>query len=388
MLGAGGGGSSGSTRSASSTTASGRPSREIGLRTRGQTGAGTAGGGGGSHAGGGAGAGDCVGALTRFDSSLGLLTRRFVDLIQAAPGGTLDLNAAAKDLDVQKRRIYDITNVLEGIGLIHKTSKNHIQWKGKGDGLGEGNTEEENEAQEEIHELVDQEARVDQLIAHVKGQLKKLPTESNKPSGDMFLHQQDIRGLPCYKKNTVMAIRAPAGTTLEVPDPDEGMPHGERRYQIYLKSPSGPIDVYVVSQVDERIEPGPEDEDGDVEEEAGGNGEGGGGGGGGGTRADNNHRRHQTEEQKPQPHQENQSPGPGLGVGLGLGLTPLMTKLSPCKPEPDFSYNMFDHGLTELFVGASGGVQAPGGNMQGDDLQQADGMLDAFFDTPRRGKGI
>ncbi|CAM9332695.1 unnamed protein product [Ectocarpus sp. 4 AP-2014] len=88
------------------------------------------------------------------------------------------------------------------------------------------------------------------------------------------------------------------------------------------------------------------------------------------------------------PTSARQSPGPGLGVGLGLGLTPLMTKLSPCKPEPDFSYNMFDHGLTELFVGAGGGVQAPGGSMQGDDLQQADGMLDAFYDTPRRGKGI
>lgn len=35
---------------------------------------------------------------------------------------------------------------------------------------------------------------------------------------------------------------------LKVPDPDEGMPEGERRYQIYLKSPRGPIDVYVVSQ--------------------------------------------------------------------------------------------------------------------------------------------
>ncbi|CAN0373512.1 unnamed protein product, partial [Hapterophycus canaliculatus] len=102
---------------------------------------------------------------------------------------------------------------------------------------------------EDIQDLLDQEARVDQLITHVKEQLKKLPNESNKPSGDMFLHQQDIRGLPCYRKNTVMAIRAPAGTTLEVPDPDEGMPKGERRYQIYLKSPSGPIDVYVVSQV-------------------------------------------------------------------------------------------------------------------------------------------
>lgn len=29
----------------------------------------------------------------------------------------------------QKRRIYDITNVLEGIGLIEKKSKNSIQWK-------------------------------------------------------------------------------------------------------------------------------------------------------------------------------------------------------------------------------------------------------------------
>jgi len=30
---------------------------------------------------------------------------------------------------VQKRRIYDITNVLEGIGIIEKRSKNNIQWK-------------------------------------------------------------------------------------------------------------------------------------------------------------------------------------------------------------------------------------------------------------------
>lgn len=92
MPGAGGG-----TRG-SAAAASGRPSRELGLRTRGQTGAGSTGGG--AHAA----AGDAGGPLTRFDSSLGLLTRRFVDLIQAAPGGTLDLNAAAKDLEVQKVR--------------------------------------------------------------------------------------------------------------------------------------------------------------------------------------------------------------------------------------------------------------------------------------------
>lgn len=39
------------------------------------------------------------------------------------------------------------------------------------------------------------------------------------------------------------------------------------------------------------------------------------------------------------------------------------------QPEPDFSYNMFDHGLTELFVGA-GGAQGQGATLQGEDLQQ------------------
>lgn len=42
--------------------------------------------------------------------------------------GVLDLNYAAEQLAVQKRRIYDITNVLEGIKLIEKRSKNNVQW--------------------------------------------------------------------------------------------------------------------------------------------------------------------------------------------------------------------------------------------------------------------
>jgi len=66
----------------------------------------------------------------RFEKSLGLLTTKFVNLLQNADGGILDLKQAADTLQVrQKRRIYDITNVLEGVGLIKKKSKNSIQWK-------------------------------------------------------------------------------------------------------------------------------------------------------------------------------------------------------------------------------------------------------------------
>ena len=35
-----------------------------------------------------------------------------------------------KWLEVPKRRIYDITNVLEGINLIQRYKKNHVRWIG------------------------------------------------------------------------------------------------------------------------------------------------------------------------------------------------------------------------------------------------------------------
>ena len=43
----------------------------------------------------------------------------------------LDLNEASKLLKVHKRRIYDITNVLEGIGYIEKIHKNIVRWIGE-----------------------------------------------------------------------------------------------------------------------------------------------------------------------------------------------------------------------------------------------------------------
>ena len=46
---------------------------------------------------------------SRYDSSLGLLTKKFVQILRESPDNSLDLNRAAMELGVQKRRIYDIT---------------------------------------------------------------------------------------------------------------------------------------------------------------------------------------------------------------------------------------------------------------------------------------
>ncbi|KAG0186285.1 hypothetical protein DFQ28_008068 [Apophysomyces sp. BC1034] len=66
----------------------------------------------------------------RYDSSLSLLTKKFISIIRSSEHGEVDLNCVAEELKVQKRRIYDITNVLEGINLIRKHSKNHVRWIG------------------------------------------------------------------------------------------------------------------------------------------------------------------------------------------------------------------------------------------------------------------
>ncbi|XP_061402565.1 transcription factor E2F2 [Musca vetustissima] len=66
----------------------------------------------------------------RAIGSLVLLTQKFVDLM-IRNGGEIDLKDAADILDVQKRRIYDITNVLEGVGLIEKTRYSSVvRWRG------------------------------------------------------------------------------------------------------------------------------------------------------------------------------------------------------------------------------------------------------------------
>lgn len=71
-----------------------------------------------------------LGKRTRKENGLVTLTIKFIDLLRSAPNQTLDLNEAMAELNVQKRRIYDITNVLEGIKLITKECKNNIRWSG------------------------------------------------------------------------------------------------------------------------------------------------------------------------------------------------------------------------------------------------------------------
>ncbi|VDM96589.1 unnamed protein product [Thelazia callipaeda] len=104
----------------------------------------------------------------RVDNSLLVLTKKFMQLQpQANEDGLLNLNDAAMRLGVQKRRLYDITNVLEGIDMIEKMGKNSI----RNDEIGSRGIEAQR-LKEEIKSLDLQEQSLDESIASISNALK------------------------------------------------------------------------------------------------------------------------------------------------------------------------------------------------------------------------
>ncbi|KAM8901559.1 LOW QUALITY PROTEIN: transcription factor E2F3 [Lycaon pictus] len=185
---------------------------------------------------------------TRYDTSLGLLTKKFIQLLSQSPDGVLDLNKAAEVLKVQKRRIYDITNVLEGIHLIKKKSKNNVQWMGCSLSEDGGMLAQCQGLSKEVTELSQEEKKLDELIQSCTLDLKLLTEDSENQRILSYVTYQDIRKISGLKDQTVIVVKAPPETRLEVPDPIESL-------QIHLASTQGPIEVYLCPEETETHSP-------------------------------------------------------------------------------------------------------------------------------------
>ncbi|XP_053309929.1 transcription factor E2F1 [Spea bombifrons] len=175
------------------------------------------------------------GERSRYETSLNLTTKRFLELLSQSPDGVVDLNWAAQVLNVQKRRIYDITNVLEGIHLITKKSKNHIQWLGN-----QSVVESSSRYQmlvKECQDLLTTEKHLDDLLHMCTTQLKLL-TEESESQHSGYVTCQDLRSIADPSERMLMVIKAPPETQMQVSDPNECL-------QISLKSTRGPIDVFL-----------------------------------------------------------------------------------------------------------------------------------------------
>jgi hypothetical protein len=226
------------------------------------------------------------------DTTLGGLAKRFVDLIRASPPGTIDMKGASVSLGVHKRRIYDITNVLEGIGLIAKNDKKCYEWLESlhrdPSRIYHDQTRKIDDLRRQVDSISEQERQIDEYLDYLyRNSLHFSPLSGRARSGPnclptghdtlrpthlprgveprdalkhMYIRYSDVTGLErFYGSDAIIGIKAPVGTNLEVPDPDQGMQVGKRRYQMFLTSKlpegsfapgsrnnRGPIRVYLV----------------------------------------------------------------------------------------------------------------------------------------------
>jgi transcription factor E2F3 len=96
--------------------------------------------------------------------SLVTVTQGFLRIISGAAGGEVDLTVAERALRTTKRRLYDVVNVLAGVGLIARSGKSRVRWIS-------GTPEAQPRGQPD---LADRERELDGMIAQVDADLVDL----------------------------------------------------------------------------------------------------------------------------------------------------------------------------------------------------------------------
>ncbi|CAG8527472.1 12733_t:CDS:2, partial [Acaulospora colombiana] len=121
---------------------------------------------------------------------------KFVSLLKEAKDGDLDLNTAATTLQVQKRRIYDITNVLEGIGAQQQQSaySTRQDYKQKIEELRAANANLESERLELERADLDVDISIKSIY------------ESEESSRLAFVYQSEIENIDSFRGDILIAV--------------------------------------------------------------------------------------------------------------------------------------------------------------------------------------
>ena len=195
---------------------------------------------------------------TRTESSLSVLTTKFLDLLNKSPNGTIDLNETVNILQVQKRRIYDITNVLEGIGYIQKHTKNKIKLIDQQDES--GLDEQLDSLQREMDQLNQTDRSYDDKIKAIEEELANI-TGNSELLDYAFITEEDVRFLMNHNqlRTPYVLIEASENTKVDYYSPKtkeggynnrarkDGKPEDE--YQIVVQSDKE-LNIFVASDKD------------------------------------------------------------------------------------------------------------------------------------------
>jgi transcription factor E2F3 len=195
----------------------------------------------------------------RQENSLGELTKNFIEFVRSKGEEQVNINDIVKKLKVKKRRIYDITNVLEGIGYIKKLEKNKIVWIKRDIIKGDNYTGYEGN---DYLSLQSENEKLEKYIQCIQNKFKHM---SELPDSKEYAYVtiDDLQQIAKTDEQNLIAIKAPLGTTIEIPDKEsakeaydnalkdkeedtELLESLKMEHQMFMESQNGEITVYLV----------------------------------------------------------------------------------------------------------------------------------------------
>ncbi|XP_068198322.1 transcription factor E2F2 [Antennarius striatus] len=176
------------------------------------------------------------GGGSRPEPSLLALTRGFLQLILEAPDGAVDLKEVARRLHTRRRRVGDVTAVLDGIRLVQMESAHRVKWIGSTP-VSSFLRRKQLKLQRELRQLKLVESTLDGLIKTCAQQLFHM-TDQLEDASAAYVTRGDVTRLQAFRDQTLIVVQAPEETKLEIPVPSED------RVQIHLKAGRGPILVW------------------------------------------------------------------------------------------------------------------------------------------------
>jgi len=206
---------------------------------------------------------------SRADTSLSVLTKKFLEFLLQQPQRQVDLNVAVSSLGYAKRRLYDVTNVLEGVGVVEKTTKNTVRWavpveaeqrqdsrpverqrpapvKHQTRSLAPDKSSvqhaehQKQKLEEKLQNINQEEYELSEIIRQQEIELKHL-TEDAIKQRYAYVSSSDLRSAQGLDDKILLCIKAPEGTKIEV------LPtNSNTNLDLTLSSHSKPIKVFVV----------------------------------------------------------------------------------------------------------------------------------------------
>lgn len=146
---------------------------------------------------------------SRAESGLLLLTEKVIEYARQSPKYEIDLQSVENKLGVPRRRLYDITNVLEAVGLF--TKPRHNIYKLNMD-ISSGLLQDE-ENDENIIFYTKSQLELEQAISSIKESIQDLIIAGQK-QGLLYVDREILSRLCPVNTNTIVSISAPIDSSI------------------------------------------------------------------------------------------------------------------------------------------------------------------------------